>query len=97
LSGQLQIPKRTEARELPANEAAEIERVAALLGGYRVLRHRLFHQLDVHEFLDRGLPRAAVTYLYKNITLLHSRDFFEHALGMSQRSFNAPNSRRGNR
>jgi putative toxin-antitoxin system antitoxin component (TIGR02293 family) len=52
-----------------------------------VLGHRLFHQLDVHEFLDRGLPRAVVTHLYKNITLLHSRDFFEHALGMSQRTF----------
>ena len=81
------MPKRTERRELPANKAAEIERVAALLGGYRVLHHRLIHQLDVHEFLDRGLPRAAVTHLYKNITLLHRRDFFEHALGMSQRTF----------
>jgi putative toxin-antitoxin system antitoxin component (TIGR02293 family) len=81
------VPKRREERELPANKAAEIERVAALLGGYRVLRQRLFHQLDVHEFLDRGLPRAAITHLYKNIALLHSREFFEHALGMSQRTF----------
>jgi putative toxin-antitoxin system antitoxin component (TIGR02293 family) len=87
LSKWSQMPKRTKQGELPANEATEIERVAALLGGYAVLRHRLFDQLDVHEFLNRGLPRAAVTHLYKNITLLHSRDFFEHALGMSQRTF----------
>jgi putative toxin-antitoxin system antitoxin component (TIGR02293 family) len=79
--------KRAERCELPANKAAEIERVAALLGSYRVSHHRLLDQLDVHEFLDRGLPWAAVTHLYKNITLLHRRDFFEHALGMNQRTF----------
>jgi hypothetical protein len=69
------MPKRTEKRELPANEAAEIERVAALLGGNQVLRHRLFHKLDVHEFLDRGLPRATLAHLYKNITF-STAEFF---------------------
>ena len=76
-----------EKYEIAAEEAPEIERVAQLLGGRRVLRRRLAHQLDVHEFLDRGLPRAALASLFEKIVLLHSEDFFERGVGMNLRTF----------
>jgi putative toxin-antitoxin system antitoxin component (TIGR02293 family) len=79
--------RQTEKYEMAANEASEIERVAKLLGGRRVLRHRLAHQLDVHEFIDRGLPRAALTSLFEKIVLLHTADFFERGVGMNLRTF----------
>lgn len=81
------MAQRTEQQELPENEVEEINRVVELLGGYRVIRHRLAHQLDVHEFLYHGLPQAALTHLYQGIELLNKRDFFESALGMSERTF----------
>jgi putative toxin-antitoxin system antitoxin component (TIGR02293 family) len=73
--------------EAPATEIAEIERIADLLGGPKVLRHRLRDPLDVHEFLSQGLPRAALTHLLENVVLVRSRDFFELALGMSLRTY----------
>jgi putative toxin-antitoxin system antitoxin component (TIGR02293 family) len=73
-------------RATPGAETAEIERVADLLGGTKVLRHRLQDALDVHEFLSQGLPRAAVTHLFENVVLLRSPDLLEPALGMSLRT-----------
>jgi putative toxin-antitoxin system antitoxin component (TIGR02293 family) len=80
------MSQRTGASELP-HENADIEHVGRLLGGARVLRHRLAHQLDVHEFLDEGLPRAALTHLYERFRLLRRQEIFERALGMSLRTF----------
>lgn len=82
------MAERTEhGHEKPATEIGEIARIADLLGGPKVLRHRLRDPLDVHEFLSQGLPRAALTHLFENVVLVHSRDFFELALGMSLRTF----------
>lgn len=81
------MPEQVERLEIPENEAAEIRRVAQLLGGRRVLRHRLAHQFDVHEILAQGLPRAALIHLFENMVLLERRDFFERALGMSLRTY----------
>ncbi len=81
------MPESAEQHELSENEAAEIKRIVELLGGQRVLRHRLFHRFAVHEFLYKGLPRAALTHLYEHVVLLHRPELFERALGMSMRTF----------
>lgn len=49
----------------------------------------------MHEVLDQGLPRAALTHLYENVVLLHSEDFFERALGMSRRTLQRAKTRAG--
>lgn len=73
-------------REAAATEVVEIRRVAALLGGSAVLRHRLRDPLDVHEVLSHGLPAAALTRLVANVPLLRDQTFLESAVGMSLRT-----------
>lgn len=81
------MPEHATEHQVREDEADEIARIAELLGGYRILRHRLAHQFDVHEFLDQGMPRAALAYLVAQSALQQSPDFFERALGMSRRTF----------
>jgi putative toxin-antitoxin system antitoxin component (TIGR02293 family) len=73
--------------ETRLSEGAEVERVAALLGGTRVLRHRLRTALDVHEALATGLPGAALTHLIDNLVSLHDPASIERAVGISRRTF----------
>ena len=40
--------------------AAELQQVANLLGGTRLLRHKLRNPLDAHEMLLQGLPGQAL-------------------------------------
>ena len=68
-------------------EAAEVQRVAELLGGVKVLRHRLRNALDVHEALATGLPGAALTHLIDNLVSLHDPASIEKAVGISRRTF----------
>ena len=68
-------------------EAAEVQRVADLLGGARVLRHRLKNALDVHEALASGLPGAALTHLIDNLVSLRDPASIEKAVGISRRTF----------
>jgi putative toxin-antitoxin system antitoxin component (TIGR02293 family) len=72
---------------MPPSEATEIERAAELLGGSTVLRHKLRDELDVHEFLNEGLPSAALIHLIDNVALLAQRSHLETAVGMSLRTF----------
>jgi putative toxin-antitoxin system antitoxin component (TIGR02293 family) len=69
-----------------APETGDIERVTALLGGAKVLRHRLREPLDVHEALSRGLPRAALTHLIGHAAVLRDPAALERAVGVSQRT-----------
>jgi putative toxin-antitoxin system antitoxin component (TIGR02293 family) len=69
------------------NEAAEVQRVAELLGGVKVLRHRLKNALDVHEALATGLPGAALTHLIDNLVTLRDPASIEKAVGISRRTF----------
>jgi putative toxin-antitoxin system antitoxin component (TIGR02293 family) len=69
------------------SEAAEVQRVAELLGGVKVLRHRLKNALDVHEALATGLPGAALTHLIDNLVSLHDPASIEKAVGISRRTF----------
>jgi putative toxin-antitoxin system antitoxin component (TIGR02293 family) len=68
-------------------EAAEVQRVAALLGGVKVLRHRLTNAIDVHEALATGLPGAALTHLIDNLVSLRDPASIEKAVGISRRTF----------
>jgi len=70
----------------PASEAPEIQRVAALLGGVRVLRHRLRGPIDVHEALSHGIPRGALTHLVSHVAMLRDPASLEQAVGVSQRT-----------
>jgi putative toxin-antitoxin system antitoxin component (TIGR02293 family) len=74
-------------QEMATTEAVALARVAALLGGSRVLRHRVRHALDVHEVLSQGLPGAALTHLIDHVGLLHDHEALERAVGMSVRTF----------
>jgi putative toxin-antitoxin system antitoxin component (TIGR02293 family) len=72
--------------ETPRGDATQLERVATLLGGVRLLRHRLRSQLEVHEALNRGLPGAAVNYLIDRLVVIREPDSIEKATGMSLRT-----------
>ena len=71
----------------PATEAAELQRVADLLGGAPVLRHTLSTPLDAHEMLLKGIPGSALGYLVGNLVVLHPTTSIEKAVGMSLRTF----------
>jgi putative toxin-antitoxin system antitoxin component (TIGR02293 family) len=74
-------------REPGTGESAEIERTAALLGGFRVLRQRLRGPLDVHEALDHGLPCGALTALVGAVAVLRGdQTVLERAVGVSLRT-----------
>ncbi len=74
------------SRETPPATAAEFQQVARLLGGARVLRHRLVTPLDAHEMLLQGLPGEALTHLVDVVATLKKSESFEKALGMSLRT-----------
>lgn len=78
---------RIDRETAATNEAVAIARVTALLGGARVLRHRVRHALDVHEVVSQGLPGAALTHLIDHVALLHDHEALERAVGMSLRTF----------
>jgi putative toxin-antitoxin system antitoxin component (TIGR02293 family) len=70
-----------------AGETMELQRVAALLGGSRVLRHPLNGPLDAHELLVQGLPGTALRHLVDNLLVLRKTASLEKAVGMSLRTF----------
>ena len=74
-------------RETPTTEAGDLQRVADLLGGDQVLRHRLRNPLDVHEVLVHGLPGAALIHLIGNLVIRHDPASLEKAIGISLRTF----------
>ncbi len=77
------------ARTASAHPAQDVElqRVAALLGGERILRHRLRGPLDAHEMLLGGLPGQALTHLIDSFVVLHKTASLEKAVGISLRTF----------
>jgi putative toxin-antitoxin system antitoxin component (TIGR02293 family) len=72
--------------ETSAPEVAVIERTADLLGGSRIFPRRLHGPLDVHEALNRGLPREALAHLIGNVRVLHDQVLVKSAIGMSLRT-----------
>ena len=75
---------------LAAHDAAdttELQRVAALLGGSRVLHSSPSSPIEAHEMLLRGLPSAALHHLVDALLVLRKPASLEKALGVSLRTF----------
>lgn len=66
---------------------ADLDRIAELLGGARVLRHAPKTQLDAHEMLLHGLPSRALNHLVERLVVLQHTPSLEKAIGMSLRTF----------
>ena len=85
---------RLGGHETPVTETAEIQRVADLLGGARILRRQVRNSLDAHELLLKGLPGRALTHLIDRLVIMHWATSLEKAVGISlrtlQRRKNAP-------
>ena len=73
-------------REMPKAEL-ELQRVANLLGGARILRHSLKNPLDAHEMLLRGLPGRSLVHLIDSLVILQMNGSLQRAVGMSLRTF----------
>ena len=62
-------------------------RVAALLGGDKVLTRSPAGPLETHDLLARGLPGEALTYLIDHLAVLQRTVSLERAIGISLRTF----------
>jgi putative toxin-antitoxin system antitoxin component (TIGR02293 family) len=73
-------------RWIPSFEGGvTLKDVATLFGGRSVLGSRIESELDAHELLHRGLPRAALSKLVDNLHVIQADEATE-ALGMSLRT-----------
>lgn len=66
---------------------SDLQKVAELLGGARVLSRRLTSALDAHELLLIGLPASALDHLVGNLVFIGKNDSLEKAVGMSLRTW----------
>ena len=74
--------------QAPASEdLSELEQAAELLGGTKILRHKLMGPLDAHEMILKGLPARALTHLLDSLVTLEKGASLEKAVGMSVRTF----------
>jgi putative toxin-antitoxin system antitoxin component (TIGR02293 family) len=67
--------------------AEDLEKIANLLGGGRILSRPLRNAIDVHELLAAGLPGTALDHLVKGLQVLDKADSLEKGLGMSLRTY----------
>lgn len=72
---------------LPEAARGELQKVAALLGGTRVLSRRLTSTLDAHELLLHGLPASALDHLVGKLVFIGKTESLEKAVGMSLRTW----------
>ena len=73
--------------DTPTPVAAELQQVADLLGGTRLLRHKIRNPLDAHEMLLQGLPGQALRHLIDSLMILQLAGSLEQAIGMTLRTF----------
>jgi putative toxin-antitoxin system antitoxin component (TIGR02293 family) len=78
----------TAAAEKPAPKwlGNDLQKVADLLGGPRILSRRITSTLDAHELLLDGLPGSALTHFVSHLLFIQT-DSLEKAFGMSLRTF----------
>ena len=78
----------TAAAEKPAPKGLgnDLQKVADLLGGPRILSRRITSALDAHELLLDGLPGSALTHFVNHLIFIQ-KDALEKAFGMSLRTF----------
>jgi putative toxin-antitoxin system antitoxin component (TIGR02293 family) len=72
---------------LPEAAGGDLQKVAALLGGARVLSRRLTSALDAHELLLHGLPASALDHLVGQLVVIGKTESLEKAVGMSLRTW----------
>lgn len=72
---------------LPEGNGTELQKVAELLGGARVLARRLTSALDAHELLLSGLPASALDHLVGHLVVIGKTRSLEKAVGMSLRTW----------
>lgn len=77
----------TQEIERPIEPKSELQRVAALLGGLRVLRQRVDEPFDAHEIILKGLPAKALSHLMDELVSIEPSKSLEKAIGMSLRTF----------
>lgn len=71
----------------PHRGVGDLQKVADLLGGVRVLSCRVTSALDAHELLLHGLPTSALDYLVGRLVFIHKAESLEKAVGMSVRTY----------
>src|SRR5438128_5033483 len=71
----------------PHSGVGDLQKVADLLGGARVLSRRVTSALDAHELLLHGLPPSALDDLVGRLVFIHKADSLEKAVGMSVRTY----------
>ncbi|BCG83533.1 type II RES/Xre toxin-antitoxin system antitoxin [Mesorhizobium sp. 113-3-3] len=71
----------------PHRGVGDLQKVADLLGGARVLSRRVTSALDAHELLLNGLPTSALDYLVGRLVFIHKAESLEKAVGMSVRTY----------
>lgn len=78
----------TAAAEKPTPKGLgnDLQKVADLLGGPRILSRRITSTLDAHELLLDGLPGSALTHFVSHLLFIQT-DSLEKAFGMSLRTF----------
>ena len=78
----------TAAAENPAPKEPgnDLQKVADLLGGPRILSRRITSALDAHELLLDGLPGSALTHFVSHLLFIQTESL-EKAFGMSLRTF----------
>lgn len=65
----------------------EIERIADILGGSKVLGRSMTGPFEAHDLLVRGLPGRSLTHLVASLQVLDKSELLEDALGISLRTF----------
>lgn len=72
--------------EAIAKRTDDLTKVAALLGGSKVLGTRLISTFDAHDLIRSGLPTGAVLHLLDGLAVLGDEPSLMTALGMSVRT-----------
>lgn len=69
-------------------EDKEIIRTVNLLGGKKILNHKVCSRLEAHDLLEKGLPGTVLEHLVKGVTLLKAQQHgVEKAFGISLRTY----------
>ncbi|RTM15262.1 MAG: DUF2384 domain-containing protein [Bradyrhizobiaceae bacterium] len=76
----------TAEKPTPMGAGNDLQKVADLLGGPRILSRRITSALDAHELLLDGLPGSALTHFVGHLRIIQAVSF-EKAFGMSLRTF----------
>lgn len=75
------------ARAVALEVESDLEKVAELLGGAKVLPRSVHNSLEVHDLLLEGLPGTALDHLVRGLVVLDKTDSLEKAVGMSLRTY----------